>query len=274
MRHELTTKLPDGPVYLDTDPARLAQIVGNLLNNACKFTPARGRIELECARRGGFVDRQANGPVSHPRRRRQPRLCGEPGHAPGDARPRRPHRTRRRASRRGRGPVAARGRPARHRPACAERVRNRSPDPAGRAATGCCWWRSRVGDRTKRAAFPTRSGSTPTWSSRSPSTPSRICCRTWRPRALAAVSGNSPTRRGFTAATLATTATSLRDRPPLVGFAGASRCSSWWRLRISNGVERHKVRGRARRPTTRGAGSLGPTAGRARCRSGRPSGCR
>src|SRR5262249_230312 len=34
---ELTVTLPPRPIHLDADPVRLAQVVGNLLNNACKF---------------------------------------------------------------------------------------------------------------------------------------------------------------------------------------------------------------------------------------------
>jgi PAS domain S-box-containing protein len=44
--HEFVVKLPEEPVLLDADPVRLAQVLNNLLNNACKYTPAGGRIEV------------------------------------------------------------------------------------------------------------------------------------------------------------------------------------------------------------------------------------
>jgi CheY-like chemotaxis protein len=55
MDHELTVALPPQPVYLNADPARLAQDVGNLLNNACKFTEKGGRIRLTVEREGKQV---------------------------------------------------------------------------------------------------------------------------------------------------------------------------------------------------------------------------
>jgi CheY-like chemotaxis protein/two-component sensor histidine kinase len=53
--HELTVTLPDDPIYVDADAARLAQVFSNLLNNAAKYTERRGRITLTLQREGNHA---------------------------------------------------------------------------------------------------------------------------------------------------------------------------------------------------------------------------
>jgi CheY-like chemotaxis protein/anti-sigma regulatory factor (Ser/Thr protein kinase) len=52
MERVLTVTLPAQPIYLNADPARLTQLVGNLLTNACKFTDKGGRVWLTVEREG------------------------------------------------------------------------------------------------------------------------------------------------------------------------------------------------------------------------------
>jgi PAS domain S-box-containing protein len=45
-RHRLRVELPETPVMLDIDPLRMAQVLGNLLTNAAKYTDPGGEILL------------------------------------------------------------------------------------------------------------------------------------------------------------------------------------------------------------------------------------
>ena len=51
--HALDLDLPEAPIWLDADPTRLEQVVGNLLNNAAKYTPRGGRIRVSLGQEGG-----------------------------------------------------------------------------------------------------------------------------------------------------------------------------------------------------------------------------
>lgn len=47
--HELIVRVPPAPLEINGDAVRISQIVANLLNNAAKYTPNGGRIELSVA---------------------------------------------------------------------------------------------------------------------------------------------------------------------------------------------------------------------------------
>ena len=53
--HRFTATAPGEPVLLDADATRVAQIVSNLLNNAAKYTPRGGQVELVAQRAGDEV---------------------------------------------------------------------------------------------------------------------------------------------------------------------------------------------------------------------------
>jgi len=62
-RHALGVHLPSEAIYVEADATRLAQMVSNLLNNAAKYTPSGGEIELTVGCDGGraFVRVTDNG---------------------------------------------------------------------------------------------------------------------------------------------------------------------------------------------------------------------
>ena len=54
-RHKLYTSISNEPLLIDADPTRIAQVIGNLLINSAKYTPAGGRIELTAEKEGAEV---------------------------------------------------------------------------------------------------------------------------------------------------------------------------------------------------------------------------
>jgi PAS domain S-box-containing protein len=53
--HLLKVDLPKQPIVIDADPTRLAQVIANLLNNAAKYMPRGGQIQLAVGREQSAV---------------------------------------------------------------------------------------------------------------------------------------------------------------------------------------------------------------------------
>lgn len=53
--HSLSVTVPEGPIHLEADLTRLAQVFSNLLTNSAKYTRPGGKIRLIAERRGGEV---------------------------------------------------------------------------------------------------------------------------------------------------------------------------------------------------------------------------
>jgi CheY-like chemotaxis protein/anti-sigma regulatory factor (Ser/Thr protein kinase) len=54
-KHTLEVSLPEEVLRVQGDPTRLAQVVSNLLNNAAKYTPEGGHIQLTVGRHGDVL---------------------------------------------------------------------------------------------------------------------------------------------------------------------------------------------------------------------------
>lgn len=53
--HQLTTALPDAPLWVHADPLRLEQVFVNLLSNAAKYTDAGGELTVRAHRRDAMA---------------------------------------------------------------------------------------------------------------------------------------------------------------------------------------------------------------------------
>jgi signal transduction histidine kinase len=54
--HEIRWTPPAAPATVDGDELRIAEVLANLLDNAVKYTPARGRIDVGLAVAGGRAE--------------------------------------------------------------------------------------------------------------------------------------------------------------------------------------------------------------------------
>lgn len=55
-RHQFSVRLPVQPVQLEGDPVRLSQVLSNLIDNAMKYTPDGGQIELAARMAGQEIE--------------------------------------------------------------------------------------------------------------------------------------------------------------------------------------------------------------------------
>ena len=51
-KHEFSVSLPTEPIWVEADPARMEQVVVNLLNNAAKYTDTGGLIRMTVSQEG------------------------------------------------------------------------------------------------------------------------------------------------------------------------------------------------------------------------------
>jgi CheY-like chemotaxis protein/two-component sensor histidine kinase len=54
--HQLNLAIDSGPLFVSGDEKRLVQVLANLLNNAARYTPEGGLIELTLENQGHFID--------------------------------------------------------------------------------------------------------------------------------------------------------------------------------------------------------------------------